>query len=146
MMKRVLMVLLGMFLCSAQAFAQQKTITGKVTGDAGAPLSGVSVIVKGTTTGTQTSAEGTYSIRAAVGQALQFRFIGTAPEERTIGSANVINVQLTRVPTSLDVMVVTALGQTAGQSGRRPDADLLAEDGPDPALEAVERSRHSRSR
>ena len=109
------MALFGMFLCSTQAFAQQKTITGKVTGDAGAPLSGVSVIVKGTTTGTQTTADGTYSIRAAVGQSLQFRFIGTAPEERTIGSASVINVQLTRVPTSLDVMVVTALGQTTAQ-------------------------------
>lgn len=115
MMKRVLMVLLGMFFCSGQAFAQQKTITGKVTGDAGVPLSGVSVLVKGTTTGTTTGSDGTYSVRAVAGQVLQFRFIGTAPEERTIGTGSVINVQLSRVPTSLDVMVVTALGQTTSQ-------------------------------
>ena len=43
---------------------------------------------------------------------LQFRLIGTAPEERTVGAESVINVQLKRVAASLDAVVVTALGQT----------------------------------
>lgn len=108
-----LMALLATFLCAAQAVAQQKAITGKVTTEQGTPLSGASVVVKGTRTGTTTNTQGNYSIRADIGQTLQFRYIGTAPEERVVGAADVIDVQLARVATSLNAVVVTALGQTA---------------------------------
>jgi TonB-dependent SusC/RagA subfamily outer membrane receptor len=115
MKTRVLTVLAGLFLVSTQAFAQQKTVTGKVTSEQGTPLAGVSVLIRGTNTGTNTNTEGNYAIRASVGQVLQYRFIGTAPEERTVGAENVINVQLKRVASNLDAMVVTALGQTTAQ-------------------------------
>ncbi len=115
MKKRVLTVLTGLLLVAAQAFAQQKTVTGKVTSEQGSPLSGVLIVIKGTSTGTSSSIEGDYSIRAEVGQVLQFRFIGTALVERTVGDSDVINVQLRRVALSLDAVVVTALGQTTEQ-------------------------------
>ena len=115
MKTRILIALMGLFLVSAPAVAQQKTVTGKVTSEQGAPLSGVSVIVKGTTTGASSNNDGNYSVRVAPGQVLQFRLIGTAPEERTVGDASVINVQLRRVAASLDAVVVTAMGQTASQ-------------------------------
>ena len=115
MKKRVLMVLMGLFFVATNAFAQQRTITGRITSEQGAPLAGVSVVIKGTGLGTTSSTAGNYSIRASVGQVLQYRFIGTAPEERTVGDDNVINVQLKRVATSLDAVVVTALGQTTAQ-------------------------------
>jgi len=76
-------------------------------------MGSVSVVVKGTTQGTMTRVDGTYSLRASTGQVLVFRLIGNAPEERTIGTGDVINVTLRRVATQLDAMVVTALGQTA---------------------------------
>jgi TonB-linked SusC/RagA family outer membrane protein len=78
-------------------------------------LAGASIVIKGTTTGTLSNAAGNYTIRAAAGQVLQFRYIGTTPVERTVGAANVINVQLRRTATSLDAVVVTALGQTTAQ-------------------------------
>ena len=109
------MVLLGLFLVAGQASAQQKTVTGRVTDEAGVPLAGVSVYIRGTTTGTATGSEGTYRLTVAVGQVLAYRLIGTAPTERTVGVENVINVQLRRVATSLDAVVVTALGQTTEQ-------------------------------
>jgi TonB-linked SusC/RagA family outer membrane protein len=115
MNKRILIALMGLFLVSARASAQQKTVSGKVTSEQGTPLPGVSIVVKGTTVGALSTSDGNYSIRAAVGQVLQFRSIGTAPEERTVGDASVINVQLRRVATSLDAVVVTAMGQTASQ-------------------------------
>src|SRR5215467_5728838 len=115
MKQRILIALMGLFLVSARAFAQQKTVTGKVTSEQGTPLSGISVIVKGTNVGATTSGDGGYSVRASVGQVLQFRSIGTAPEERTVGDASIINVQLRRVAASLDAVVVTAMGQTASQ-------------------------------
>jgi TonB-linked SusC/RagA family outer membrane protein len=113
MMKRVTTVLMGILLFAAPAFAQQKTVTGKVTSETAAPVSGVQIIVKGTRFGTVTNNDGAYSIRADVGQVLQFRLIGNAPEERTVGASDVINVQLKKVALSLNAMVVTALGQTS---------------------------------
>ncbi len=111
---RSLPVLIGSLLLAAQAYAQQpKTVTGKVTSDAGQPLPGVSVIVKGTETRAITAQNGDYNIRAAVGQVLQYRLIGYGPLERTVGEANSINVSLEKSATNLDAIVVTALGQTA---------------------------------
>ncbi|HEY2852002.1 MAG TPA: SusC/RagA family TonB-linked outer membrane protein [Gemmatimonadaceae bacterium] len=109
----VLAALMGIFLVAAPAHAQQKTVTGKVTAEGGNPLPGAQVVVKGTRTGTTTNAQGSYTIRADVGQTLQYRYIGTAPQERVVGTADVIDVQLNHVATNLDAMVVTALGQTA---------------------------------
>ncbi|MES2179278.1 MAG: SusC/RagA family TonB-linked outer membrane protein [Gemmatimonadota bacterium] len=116
MKKRVLTALMGIFLVAAHASAQQqKTVTGRITDEQNIPLSGVSVVIKGTTTGTLSTGEGNYSIRVAEGQTLRFQFIGTTPAERLVGSSNVINVQLHRTAMTLDAVVVTALGQTAQQ-------------------------------
>ncbi|HEU5183183.1 MAG TPA: SusC/RagA family TonB-linked outer membrane protein [Gemmatimonadaceae bacterium] len=115
MKKLVLMALTGITLLATPAFAQQKTVTGRVTSEQGSPLPGVSVVVKGTRQGTSTNSEGNYSVRAQVGQVLVFRQIGNAAEERTVGAEDVINVQLRRVAMALDEVVVTALGQTQAQ-------------------------------
>ncbi|PYP55447.1 MAG: hypothetical protein DMD44_15135, partial [Gemmatimonadetes bacterium] len=74
MTKRAVTLLVGILLVAAPcAFAQQKTITGTVTSEQGAPLAGVSVLIKGKTTSSATNRTGNYSIRADVGQVLQFR-------------------------------------------------------------------------
>ena len=109
------MVLTGTFLLAAQALAQQKTVTGKVTNEGGLPVSGVQLVVKGTGRGTQSNSIGDYSILADVGQVLLFRLLGNAPEERTVGAESVINVRLRKVATTLDAVVVSALGQTITQ-------------------------------
>jgi TonB-linked SusC/RagA family outer membrane protein len=112
MKRRVLAVLLGSVLLAAQAFAQQKTVTGRVTSETGLPLSGVQIGVRGANVGTLSGSDGGYSIRVNEGQILLFRLIGYTPLDRTVGAANTINVQLAAVATSLNAMVVTALGQT----------------------------------
>ena len=115
MTKRILLMMLGLFLLASPASAQQKTVTGKVTDEQGIALPAVSVVIVGTRTGTQTNTSGNYTLVASQGQVLQFRLIGTTPMTRTVGADNVLNVQLRRVPTSLDAVVVTALGQTTEQ-------------------------------
>src|SRR4051794_28131925 len=108
MMKhKTLAMLLGLFVVAAPASAQQKTVTGRVTSEQGAPLAGAAILIKGTGQGTSTNSTGNYSIRAEVGQVLQFRLIGRSREERTVGAANTIDVQLRLIPTSLDAVVVT---------------------------------------
>src|SRR5881296_779746 len=110
---RVLTVLMGLSLLAARLPAQQETVTGKVTNEQGAPISGASIVIKGTGTGTYSNNAGAYSIRAEVGQVLQYRFIGTGLVERTVGAEEVIDVALRQVALSLDAVEVTALGATA---------------------------------
>lgn len=112
MKKRLLVLVLGIFFVSVQAFAQvqPKVVSGKVSDEDALSLPGVSVKIKGTTTGTQTGADGTYSIRVNQGQVLVFSFLGTVTLERTVGRENVINVTLRADSKSLDEVVVTALG------------------------------------
>ena len=113
MKKHVLLVLMGIFAVAPRAFAQQKTVTGRVSSEQGAPIGGASIVIKGTSIGTYSNNAGVYSIRAEVGQVLQYRFIGTGLIERTVGAEDVIDVALRRVALALDAVEVTALGQTA---------------------------------
>lgn len=91
------------------SFAQEKTVTGKVS-DASGPLPGVTVLVKGTNTGTQTDFDGNYSLTASPGAVLTFSFIGMQTVERTVGASNVINVVMQESAEALEEVVVTALG------------------------------------
>lgn len=93
-------------------FAQQKTITGKVS-DASGTLPGVSVIVKGSTTGTETDFDGKYSISAKTGDVIVFRYLGYATIEKTVGASNTINVTMKEDNTVLDEIVVTGYSSTS---------------------------------
>ena len=115
MKHRVLALLLGSFLLAAPAFAQVKTVTGRVTSLQGTSMRDVQVAVKGAAGGTVTDGAGRYSLRVSAGQILLFRVIGHAPEERTVGAEDVIDVQMRPVATNLNEVVVTALGQTTTQ-------------------------------
>ena len=112
MRTRIVALLLGLVTAASPVLAQQKTVTGRVTRDGAVPLSGVTVVVKGTSQVVRTSTTGIYSITVTVGQTLQYRLIGYVPVERTVGAANVIDVELEKSAANLDAMVVTALGQT----------------------------------
>jgi len=96
MMKRVLAAATVSCLLSAQAIAQQKTVTGTVSHDDGTPLGGVAVAVRGTTVAITTNGGGEFMVRAELGQVLVFRRIGYAPRERTVGE-NFVNARQGRV-------------------------------------------------
>ncbi len=87
-------------------FAQQKTITGTVTDDTGLPLPGANVIIKGTSSGTQSDFDGNYTIAANVGQTLTFSYVGFDTKEVKIGAQTSINITL-NPGASLEEVVVT---------------------------------------
>ena len=92
-------------------FAQEREIKGTVTSKTdGSPIPGASVLVKGTTNGTQTDFDGNYSLTASVGDILSFSYVGMTTVEITIGDSNTINAQLEEDATALNEVVVTALG------------------------------------
>lgn len=91
-------------------FAQERAVSGTVSDNAGLPLPGVSVLVKGTKTGAQTDFDGKYSIKATLSQTLVFSYIGMKTQE-VKASATSINVKLKDDSVELgEVVVTTALG------------------------------------
>lgn len=85
-------------------------ITGKVTGEDGRPLAGVSVTIKGSRKGTSTGSDGVFTIPAKKGDVLVFSSVGMATKEMTIGSETNIAIVLTEDKKALNEVVVTALG------------------------------------
>ncbi|MBL7906001.1 MAG: TonB-dependent receptor [Bacteroidales bacterium] len=94
---------------SLSVFAQGRAVTGKVTDDKGIGLPGVTILVKGTTTGTVTDIDGNYKINPT-GNTLVFSFIGFAPQEINIDGRSVINVKLLEDAKLLDEVVVIGYG------------------------------------
>ncbi len=90
-------------------FAQERAVSGIVSDNAGLPLPGVSVLVKGTKAGTQTDFDGKYSIKAAPSQTLVFSYVGMKGQEAKASSSEV-NVKLQGSEQQLNEVVVTALG------------------------------------
>ena len=99
-------------MCSGVMLFAQRTITGKVTDDAGIPVGGASVTVKETGKGTVANAAGSYSISVDnQARTLVFSFTGKTNEEVLIGNQSVINITLKPQGKSLDEVVVVGYGQ-----------------------------------
>jgi len=111
---RKLSFLLVMLLLTAMQVLAQRTITGKVTSaDDGGAIPGVTVLVKGTSTGVLTDLDGKYNINVPKdATALQFTFVGMQKQEITLTAANVVDVIMQSEAQNIEGVVVTALGIT----------------------------------
>lgn len=111
-MRKIIISLVFLLFAGLQVVVAQKTISGKVTSSAdNLGLPGVSIVVKGTTAGTNTDIDGKYSLPVPNDQAvLIFSFIGYTTQEITVGSQTVLNVSLSESLLQMDEVVVTALG------------------------------------
>lgn len=126
------------------AYAQNRTISGKVTSsEDNAPIPGASVVVRGTTRGTTTDANGIFRIQANTGQTLRISFIGTTTQDVAVGNADVINVSLKPEANALNEVVVTALGievekRKLGYAATEIDGQDLANSQRDNFLNAIQ--------
>lgn len=111
-MKRRLLGFVLLFLVASATVMAQQTVTGTVTSSVdGAPLPGVSVLVKGTTTGTSTDSDGRFTIAVPDNNAVVvFSFIGFTTQEVTVGTQTNLNIRMGEDLTELGEVVVTALG------------------------------------
>lgn len=110
-MKRKLLFILCISLTTfIQAFAQNRTLTGTVTGkDDNLPIPGASVTVPGTQVGTQTNDYGKFTIKVpASAKSLAFSFVGYKNATVEIGSGDVINIALETNASQLKEVVVTS--------------------------------------
>lgn len=122
------------------AHAQSRQVSGRVTSQAdGNPIQSVSVLVQGTNVGTQTGADGSYTIQVSEGSSLIFRYVGYLERTVKVGASNSINVSLQPEEGSIDEVVVvgygsgTAIGSIVGSKktiaskdiGGRPTANAI---------------------
>ncbi|ALI99416.1 SusC/RagA family TonB-linked outer membrane protein [Rufibacter tibetensis] len=112
MMKSLLFSFVLMLTLAGQVWAQERTVTGRVTDAAsGETMPGVTVQLKGTTIATPTDVNGAYSITVpSTGATLVFSFVGYSNQEVAVGSQSTINVRLATDARQLNEVVVTAMG------------------------------------
>jgi TonB-linked SusC/RagA family outer membrane protein len=111
MQTKLILCIFLLSLISLQGFAQSFPVSGTVTNaEDNLPLPGVTVLVKGTSHGAITDADGHYSIDVSSGDVLKFSFVGMTDKEVQIGRQRTYNVVLEPQSFVLDEYVVTALG------------------------------------
>jgi TonB-linked SusC/RagA family outer membrane protein len=107
---RLFLLAVGLLL-SQGLYAQTSPVKGTVIADDDKqPLIGVSVLVKGKKSGTQTDAEGRFTLNAAANDILVFTFIGFATQEIPVGNKTTINVSLISESSKLNEVVVVGYG------------------------------------
>ncbi len=103
-----LLVLL-MVLVTQLTIAQERSVSGIVSDNAGLPIPGVSVLIKGSKTGTQTDFDGKFIIKASPSEILVFSYVGMKNEE-VVAKSTTLNVKMQSITTELESVVVTAQG------------------------------------
>jgi TonB-dependent SusC/RagA subfamily outer membrane receptor len=142
-MRKFLLLLWGiLLLLGNQLYAQDASITGKVTDDSGSALPGVNITVKSSTSGTTTDVQGNYSLQVKQGATLIYSFIGFASKEVIVGNQSVINVTLAAGPNQLSEVVVTALGtvrekRSLGYAVSDLNGDQLAKSGESNVIQSL---------
>ncbi|HUR64781.1 MAG TPA: carboxypeptidase-like regulatory domain-containing protein, partial [Chitinophagaceae bacterium] len=117
-----------LMLFSALAFGQNRTITGTVTDENGAPVQGASVLIKGTRTGVATDNNGTFRIQAKTGDVLVITG-GIDAMEVTVGSDPSITVRAKRaVTTGTEVVVTSAYGMKRALRNATVNAQVVTGD------------------
>jgi TonB-linked SusC/RagA family outer membrane protein len=144
-MKKLLQSLFILLFVAGSAMAQQRTITGTVTGkDDGLPLPGVSVRIQNSKTGTQTGSNGKYALNAPSGAVtLEFSYLGYTTQVLTVGSGNVQDAVLVSDSKELNEVVVTAMGVTRtkrdlGYATQNVKGDQLIDRGDGNVLNALQ--------
>ncbi len=120
------LLLLGAFICFGAIQAQ--TVSGTVS-DANGPLPGASVLVKGTTNGTQTDFDGNYTLNDVGSDAtLVFSYIGFKTFETAVNGRTTINVTLEEDAQALDEVVIIGYGTTTVKDATGSVASVTSED------------------
>jgi TonB-linked outer membrane protein, SusC/RagA family len=109
-MKKILMVVIVLF-AAMTSYAQNK-ITGKVSDSNHEPLAGVSILIKGTSSGTSTDGNGNYRMSAKNGDVLVFQYLGMINKEIAVNQQKVIDVVMVADVNNLEDVVVIGYGES----------------------------------
>mgnify|MGYP003652354391 FL=1 len=119
------LLVLGAFLCFG--FLQAQEVSGTVS-DASGPLPGASVLVKGTTNGTQTDFDGNYTLTAEEGAVLIVSYIGYKTQEVAVNGRTSINFTLEEDAEALEEVVIIGYGTTTVKDATGSVSSVSSED------------------
>jgi iron complex outermembrane receptor protein len=123
------LILFLAFAAYTTGYAQEMTMKGTVTDAAdGSSIPGVTVVIKGTTTGTVTDIDGNYSLKVKKGDILAFSFVGYTTQEVTVADQPSLNVSMATGVKSLNELVVIGYGTVKRQDATGSVATLGKED------------------
>ena len=109
-MRKMLTLLLSLIFIGA-VYAQERTVSGSITDKSNAPLPGVNIVIKGTTTGTVTDLNGKFSVKVPDNNAvLVITYVGYDKQEIQVGTQTSIGVQLKENVQQLNEVVVVGYG------------------------------------
>ena len=111
MVKKIVLTMAAILFACAWVLAQNKQITGTVTGPDGSPVVGATVVVEGTTLGTSTDLQGKYILDAPVNGTLVFSFIGYEDTKVAINGKTAVNATLKEASKAIDDVIVIAFGE-----------------------------------
>lgn len=114
-MRKIYKLVVLLLLCQTYVFAQNISVTGKVTDSDNLPLPAVSIKVSGSTQGTSTDANGSFTISVPSNASLVFSYIGFATQTVSVQGRTTLNVRLESDAKQLEGVIVTALGITKDQ-------------------------------
>lgn len=103
-------VMLLFMLLAHIAYAQEKSVSGTIKDESG-PLPGVTVLVKGTSIGTETDFNGEFTLKVKPENVLVFSYLGYKTIEKTVGSTSVFNLTMVQDDNILDEVVVVGFGK-----------------------------------
>lgn len=145
LLNKFMWLLFCVVICTTQiGWTQDRQVTGKVTDSDKNSLPGASIMVKGTTRGTTTSADGTYKIAVKEGATLIFNSLGFEKKEVKVGTQTIVNVVLNSSSSELDeVVVTTAFGldknkRALGYATQTVSGDEIAETGRENIFNALQ--------
>jgi TonB-linked SusC/RagA family outer membrane protein len=127
---RFYLLIITLFMFSIKGlYAQQKTITGKVTSPSGELLTGVSIKIKGTSTGVSTDVNGKYTLTLPNGSGtLVFTYLGFLTQEIALGNESTLDVVLREDNQQLSEVIVTGYGTQRRESITGAVASISAKD------------------
>ena len=111
MVKKIVLSIAAVLFVCVSAFAQNKQVTGTVTGPDGTPVVGATVVVEGTSLGTSTDLQGKYILAAPSNGMLVFSFIGYEDTKIAINGKTTVNAVLKEASKAIDDVIVVAFGE-----------------------------------
>jgi TonB-linked SusC/RagA family outer membrane protein len=127
-MKKTLLLSIFLWLIAmVPLLAQDRAITGKVTGDDGSTLPGVNIAIKGSKNGTNTDVDGAFKLNVSPNAVLVVSSVGYSTQEVRVGNRSVVNISLQSTSSTLDEVVVTTFGSTKKTSFTGSSAKIGAE-------------------
>ena len=128
MVRKIVLSVASVLMLCAVALAQNKQVSGTVTGSDGVPVIGATVVVDGTTIGTSTDLQGQYVLEVPADAVLSVSFIGYEETKEPVNGRTTVNVVLKESTQGIEDIIVTAYGQAKREAFTGSAAMVKSED------------------